>query len=194
MILRPLNFIFRRFGTLFRLHRRCLRAYIVYEDGTECSETSKNKIQTPGSNPKERIQHSEHGESLKSRNIEMSLQFEVSVTVTVIWRKVTISSTDIELVHIVLIGTSLAQILSLLPTRDVCVLWWRREAVPVKRQYSTARLHGVNSQGTITLMQYRTDIGGSRFFRNVGTCLRDETASQVKRLFHTHTQDNLKFI
>ena len=34
---------------------------------TECSETSAYKIQTPGSYPEESIQHSEHGESLKSR-------------------------------------------------------------------------------------------------------------------------------
>ena len=36
---------------------------------TECSETSAYKIQTPGNYPKERIQYSEHGESLKSRII-----------------------------------------------------------------------------------------------------------------------------
>jgi hypothetical protein len=34
---------------------------------TECSETSAYKIQTPGNYPEEIIQHSEHGESLKSR-------------------------------------------------------------------------------------------------------------------------------
>jgi hypothetical protein len=34
---------------------------------TECSETSSFKIQTPGNYPDESIQHSEHGESLKSR-------------------------------------------------------------------------------------------------------------------------------
>jgi hypothetical protein len=33
----------------------------------ECSETSAYKIQTPGNYPEESIQHSEHGESLKSR-------------------------------------------------------------------------------------------------------------------------------
>jgi hypothetical protein len=32
----------------------------------ECSETSAYKIQTPGSYPEENIQHTEHGESLKS--------------------------------------------------------------------------------------------------------------------------------
>ena len=34
---------------------------------TECSETSAHKIQKPGNHPKERIKHSQHGESLKSR-------------------------------------------------------------------------------------------------------------------------------
>jgi hypothetical protein len=48
---------------------------------TDCSETSAYKIQTPGNHPEERIQHSEHGENLKSRRIEMSLQFEVSVAI-----------------------------------------------------------------------------------------------------------------
>ena len=32
----------------------------------ECSETSAYKIQTPGNYPEENIQHTEHGESLKS--------------------------------------------------------------------------------------------------------------------------------
>jgi hypothetical protein len=36
---------------------------------TESSETSAHTIQTPGNNPKERIQLSEQGESLKSRKI-----------------------------------------------------------------------------------------------------------------------------
>jgi hypothetical protein len=38
---------------------------------TECYETAAYKIQTPGNQPKERIQHSEHGESLKSRKTLM---------------------------------------------------------------------------------------------------------------------------
>jgi hypothetical protein len=33
----------------------------------ECSETSAYKIQTPGNYPEESIQHTENGESLKSR-------------------------------------------------------------------------------------------------------------------------------
>jgi len=35
---------------------------------TECSETLAYKIQTPGNYLEENIQHTEHGESLKSRN------------------------------------------------------------------------------------------------------------------------------
>jgi len=42
-------------------------AYTTYEDGTEHSETSAHKIQTPENRPLERIQHSQHGELLKSR-------------------------------------------------------------------------------------------------------------------------------
>jgi hypothetical protein len=34
---------------------------------TECSETSAYKMQTPGNYPEENIQHTEHGEGLKSR-------------------------------------------------------------------------------------------------------------------------------
>jgi len=37
-----------------------------YEDGTENSETSAHKIQTLEYHPKERIQHSEHSDGLKS--------------------------------------------------------------------------------------------------------------------------------
>jgi hypothetical protein len=33
----------------------------------ECSETLAHKIQTPGNHPEENIQHTEHGESLKSK-------------------------------------------------------------------------------------------------------------------------------
>jgi hypothetical protein len=42
---------------------------------TECSETSAHKIQTPGNNPEESIQHLEPGESLKSRNQEYETTF-----------------------------------------------------------------------------------------------------------------------
>ena len=38
---------------------------------TECSETSAYKIQTLGNYPEENIQHTEHGESLKSRILNL---------------------------------------------------------------------------------------------------------------------------
>jgi len=34
---------------------------------TQCSEMSTHKIQMPGNHPKERIQHSQHDESFKSK-------------------------------------------------------------------------------------------------------------------------------
>jgi len=40
---------------------------------TECSETSAYNIQTPGNRPQESIQHSEQGESLKSRIWNLSV-------------------------------------------------------------------------------------------------------------------------
>jgi len=42
----------------------------AYEDGTECSETSAYKIQTPGKHPEESTQHSELGENLKSGTLK----------------------------------------------------------------------------------------------------------------------------
>jgi hypothetical protein len=40
---------------------------------TECSETSKYTFQTPGNDPEERMQHSEHGQSLKSGIFPLTL-------------------------------------------------------------------------------------------------------------------------
>jgi hypothetical protein len=37
---------------------------------TECSKKSAYKIQTPANYPEENIQHTEHGESLKSRTFK----------------------------------------------------------------------------------------------------------------------------
>ena len=58
VIPRRLNFICRRFGTLclLHLHRQVGVHLPAYEDGTECSETSAYKIQTPGNYPEENIQ------------------------------------------------------------------------------------------------------------------------------------------
>jgi hypothetical protein len=46
------------------------------EDGTESSETSAHKIQTPEIRPKERRQHSEQEESLKSRRFSNYTKYE----------------------------------------------------------------------------------------------------------------------
>jgi len=64
-----LNFICRRFGALclFHLHRQVGTYLPMKMEQIECSETSAYKIQTPGNYPEENIQHTEHGESLKSR-------------------------------------------------------------------------------------------------------------------------------
>ena len=80
---RPLNFICRRFGhSLFNLHRQVgVKNLPAYGHGTECSETSAYKIQTPGDYPEESTQHSEHGEILKSRKTAIVI---VTVTVTVV--------------------------------------------------------------------------------------------------------------
>jgi hypothetical protein len=59
---KPIERIPQLFSNLVIIH------LLAYEDGTECSETSAYKIQTPGNYPEENIQHTEHGESLKSRN------------------------------------------------------------------------------------------------------------------------------
>ena len=46
---------------------------------TECSGTSAYKIQTSGNYPEENIQHTEHGESLKSRVGRLKLWWEDGV-------------------------------------------------------------------------------------------------------------------
>jgi hypothetical protein len=46
---------------------------------TECSETSAYKIQTPGNYPEENIQHTEHGESLKSRILSPLTHFSFHI-------------------------------------------------------------------------------------------------------------------
>ena len=53
-----LYFICRRFGKLCSIF---IGGYLsAYEDGTECSETSAYKIQTPGNYAEESVQHLEH--------------------------------------------------------------------------------------------------------------------------------------
>jgi hypothetical protein len=81
VILQRLNFICRRFGTLFHLHRQVgkfdLFTYLPMKmEQTEYSETLAYKIQRPGNYPEENIQHTEHGESLKSRNLSWHVNEE----------------------------------------------------------------------------------------------------------------------
>ena len=52
---------------------------------TECSETSAYKIQKPGNYPEENIQHTEHGESLKSRMLYLSLGWPFVHAVFMVW-------------------------------------------------------------------------------------------------------------
>jgi hypothetical protein len=52
----------------------------AYEDGTVCSETSAYKIQTRRNYPEESIQHSEHGESLKSTILFTSMGVKLQDT------------------------------------------------------------------------------------------------------------------
>ena len=53
---------------LFHLNRPCEQGLFTRPMKIgQCSETSAHKIQTPGSHPKERTQHSQDSESLKSR-------------------------------------------------------------------------------------------------------------------------------
>jgi hypothetical protein len=49
-----------------------MKYLLAYEDGTEYSETLALKLQMPMNNPEESIQHSEHGESLKSRTVYLT--------------------------------------------------------------------------------------------------------------------------
>ena len=67
------NFMCRRFGACYLFH---------LQNMGQCSETSVHKIQTPGYHPKERIRHSQHGESLKSRNKLMFLNSEFRIEPT----------------------------------------------------------------------------------------------------------------
>jgi hypothetical protein len=81
-------FIRGRFEILFHPHRRCkqVAAYTAYEDAIECSETSARTIQTPGYHLKARIQHSEHGESLKSRITNNFPMYEQHEQFVVLWK------------------------------------------------------------------------------------------------------------
>ena len=66
VIPRRLNFMCRRFGKLCSIFIG--RGRPMKMETTRGSETSPHEIQTPENHPKERLQHSIHDESSKSRN------------------------------------------------------------------------------------------------------------------------------
>ena len=73
VIPRRLNCICRHFGTLCSIF---VGRYLPMKmEQTECSETSVYKIQKQGIYPEESTEHSEHGESLKSKIIKKILPF-----------------------------------------------------------------------------------------------------------------------
>ena len=59
---------------------RCAPTCLGRGNRQECSETSAYKIQTSGNYPEESIQHSEHGESMKSRMVPHIYKSTHSVT------------------------------------------------------------------------------------------------------------------
>ena len=65
----------KSFPVSFRISSSFYSHLPAYEDGTECSETSAYKLQTPGNYRKESIQHTEHGENLKSRICLLAFPF-----------------------------------------------------------------------------------------------------------------------
>jgi hypothetical protein len=72
VILRRLNSICQRFGTLYLFH---LHTYLPMKmKQADCSESLSCKIQTPRNYPEESTQHSKHGESLKKRIIRNLLK------------------------------------------------------------------------------------------------------------------------
>jgi len=79
VISRSLNFICWRFGTLclLYLHRQVDIYLPMKMEHIECSGTSEYKIQTLRNYSEESIQRSEHGESLKSRNEYMFMNFRI---------------------------------------------------------------------------------------------------------------------
>ena len=60
-------------NTLFLLHRQVGTYPPMKMEQKVCSEILAYKIQTPGNYPEESIQHSEYGESLKSRRVNLSV-------------------------------------------------------------------------------------------------------------------------
>ena len=95
----------------------------------QCSETSAYKTQTPGNYPEENIQHTEHGESLKSivtmvrlsgRNLGLSYLPKQSSRYSFCWGKTTGSATGSDAPFIVEIRNALYT----LPFPSVFMTWY----------------------------------------------------------------------
>ena len=69
VIPRRLNFIFRRFGTLFSILVGHTLVHTTYAYWTECSETSWHKIQPLGNRLNERIQYTNIDQSNNMENV-----------------------------------------------------------------------------------------------------------------------------
>jgi hypothetical protein len=67
MLFAQVSALSKVFGWLFGLNLNHSSHLPAYEDGTDCSETSAYKIQTPGNYPDGSTQHSEQSESFKSK-------------------------------------------------------------------------------------------------------------------------------
>jgi hypothetical protein len=59
-----------------------IRHLSAYKDGTECSETSAYKIQTPGNYPEESIQHSQTCNTWKCISSSLPIHF-----IHIVWKK-----------------------------------------------------------------------------------------------------------
>jgi hypothetical protein len=72
----------------------------------ECSETLAYKIQMPGNYSEENIQHTEHGESLKSRKLLLFLELQF-MTYIKQWSNLVIGliSVTLETLHCILSST-----------------------------------------------------------------------------------------
>jgi hypothetical protein len=79
-----LDVMYRRFGTPYSIFLYGAILPNMKMEHTEGSETPANKIQTPGNHPKDRIQHSEHGESLKSGKVVVLCELRIAISYIII--------------------------------------------------------------------------------------------------------------
>jgi len=81
VITRRLEFMCRRFGTLCSIFYSHLPSF---EHGTECSETSAYKLQTPGNSPKESIQQYRSTMSVPVQNLYSLKMLSTVVSVMIL--------------------------------------------------------------------------------------------------------------